>query len=91
MSNKNSFELINEALATMELPVLISIKELKQRYKKLASRNHPDFGGDAEKMAKINEAYRLLKDYMDNFKFSFSKEEIYKQFPQDDYVSRFRF
>ncbi|MFK5881513.1 MAG: J domain-containing protein [Sulfurospirillum sp.] len=88
---KDSLALINDALDTLELPVLISIKELKQRYKILASTYHPDLGGDSEKMAKINDAYRLLKNYMDNFKFSFTKEEIYKQFPQDDYVSRFRF
>jgi len=91
MKKQDSFELINEALKIMELPVLISIKELKQKYKVLASVHHPDFGGDPEKMVKINGAYKLLKNYMDNFKFSFTKEEIYKQFPQDDYVSRFRF
>ncbi len=91
MMKEDSFTLIKDALITMELPVLISIKELKQRYKVLASTHHPDLGGDSEKMAKINDAYRLLKSYMDNFKFTFTQEEIYKQFPQDDYVSRFRF
>ena len=91
MMKKDSYTVINDALETMELPVLISIKELKQKYKLLASVYHPDFGGDSEKMAKINDAYNLLKNYMDNFKFSFTQEEIYKQFPQDDYVSKFRF
>lgn len=82
---------INSALKTMELPPFISMKELKDRYKVLASIHHPDFGGDEENMVLINESYELLKSYMSNFKFSFTKEEIYKQFPQDDYVSRFRF
>jgi DnaJ-class molecular chaperone len=91
MKTEDSFELLNGALATLKLPVLISHKELKQRYKALANTHHPDFGGDEKKMAEINDAYKLLKSYMDNFKFSFSKEEIYKQFPQEDYVSRFRF
>ncbi len=88
---KDSFEQISNALIILELPTFISSKELKERYKLLASKNHPDMGGDELKMAKINSAYTLLKNYMDNFKFSFSKDEVYKQFPQDDYASRFRF
>jgi len=88
---KDSFVLIKNALEVMELPPFISLKELKQRYKVLAAIHHPDLGGDEKKMAQINSAYGLLKSYMDNFKFSFTKEEIYKQFPQDNYVSRFRF
>ncbi len=88
---EDSVKKINSALKTMELPPFISIKELKDRYKVLAGIYHPDFGGDEKKMVLINEAYALLKSYMNNFKFSFTKEEIYKQFPQDDYASKFRF
>lgn len=32
---------------------------VKAAYRKLASENHPDKGGDAARMAEINEAYRL--------------------------------
>lgn len=91
MIRKDSFEQISNALEILELPTFISSKELKDRYKLLAGKNHPDMGGDVSKMAKINSAYTLLRNYMDNFKFSFSKDEVYKQFPQDDYASRFRF
>lgn len=91
MMDKDIVIRINSALKIMELPPFISMKELKERYKVLATIHHPDFGGDEEKMVLINESYTLLKNYMNNFKFSFTKEEIYKQFPQDDYVSRFRF
>ncbi len=91
IEKKDSFVLIRRALETMELPVMICQKELKQRYRELSSIHHPDKGGDEGKMVEINDAYRVLKSYMDNFKFSFSKEEIYKQFPQDEYVSKFRF
>ena len=91
MMSEDNISKINSALKTMELPPFISLRELKDRYKVLASIHHPDFGGDEKKMVLVNEAYALLKSYMNNFKFSFTKEEIYKQFPQDDYVSRFRF
>jgi hypothetical protein len=42
-------------------------------------------------MAHINEAYEILKTYMEEFKFTFSDEEIAKQFPQELHASRFRF
>jgi hypothetical protein len=37
-----------------------SQEEIERLYKRLASRHHPDRGGDAEYMKAINEAYRVL-------------------------------
>lgn len=37
-------------------------KEIKQAYRKLASKHHPDKGGDAEQFKKIQEAYDVLSD-----------------------------
>jgi DnaJ-class molecular chaperone len=88
---QDSVSEIKEALDIMELPTFINLRELKSKYKKLASTNHPDFGGNEEMMAKINHSFELLKNYMINFRFAFSKEEIYKQFPQDAHVNKFRF
>ena len=39
-----------------------SEKEIKAAYRKLAMKNHPDQGGDAEKFTKIQEAYEVLGD-----------------------------
>ncbi|MDX1809376.1 MAG: DnaJ domain-containing protein [Sulfurospirillaceae bacterium] len=83
--------LIQDALEIMDLPSFIDMKELKKQYKYLANLNHPDFGGDEDKMAKINKAYELLKGYMTNFKFSFTDEEIYKQYPEEGHTSKFKF
>ncbi len=85
------FERIAEALEVLGLPTHVSMKDITDRYRYLASRKHPDVGGKDEEMARINEAYRLLKHYIENYRFSFSEEEIAKQFPQDIHSKRFRF
>jgi len=82
---------IHEALDTLGLPTHVSLKDITARYRYLASGKHPDVGGDSEEMARINEAYRLLKTYVENYRFSFSEEEVFKQFPQDAHAKRFRF
>lgn len=79
------------ALEVLEFPVLSTKEELKQKYHSVARTMHPDCGGDVEKMAHVNEAYEILKTYMDNFKFTFSDEEIAKQFPEEIHANRFRF
>ena len=82
---------IHKALEVLELPVLISLKDLRKRYRQLARKHHPDNGGSEEAMHSINEAYALLRGYMENYKFTFQEEEILKQFPEEGHASRFRF
>ncbi|MBV5279095.1 MAG: DnaJ domain-containing protein [Campylobacteraceae bacterium] len=84
-------EAISAALEVLALPIYTTINELKSHYHLLALKAHPDCGGSEEEMAKINEAYAIIKDYMEQFKFTFSEEEINKQFPQELHVNRFRF
>lgn len=45
-----------------------SLKELRNEYKKLAKANHPDMGGSAETMAKINNEYEQLFEKLKNAK-----------------------
>lgn len=84
-------EKLLEALAVLDLPVLISLKELRSRYRSLAKKHHPDRCGEAETMQKINEAYRFVQTYMETYKFTFSEEEVSKQFPEESHATRFRF
>ncbi|MRI58225.1 MAG: molecular chaperone DnaJ [Epsilonproteobacteria bacterium] len=70
---------------------MVSYQEIKRRYKELSRRHHPDLGGDQSQMAQINEAYTILKNYIENYRFSFSEEEILKQFPHVEYLKKFRF
>jgi DnaJ-class molecular chaperone len=85
------YRAIHRALETLGLPARVNLKEITERYRYLASTLHPDTGGDAEKMAAINEAYDILRKYIEHYRFSFSEEEIAGQFPQEGHADRFRF
>lgn len=53
-----------EAYKFLEVPSNLSDDELKQKYKELAKKYHPDiFKEDPDKFKKINEAYQLVTDY----------------------------
>jgi DnaJ-class molecular chaperone len=62
---------------------LSTIKDIEKKYKKLAKKYHSDIGGEEEKMKEINKAYKILKEYITNYKFTFSTEEIKKQYPEE--------
>jgi len=84
-------EIITDALNTLNLPTLVSYEDIKNRYYELSKRHHPDLNKKDNKMEGINEAYSILKQYVFKYRFSFSDEEIMKQFPQDNHASKFRF
>ena len=83
-------EEIEKALEILSLPKMISREDIKKQYRFLAKKNHPDKGGDAEKMEQLNYAYRLLMKYIEEFRYTFDEEEISKQFPGADYAQRFK-
>jgi curved DNA-binding protein len=47
---------------TLGIPKTSSPEEIKQAYRKAASKNHPDKGGDTVKFQQVEEAYRILSD-----------------------------
>jgi len=49
-----------EACSLLGLPVTFSARDLKRAYRRAAATNHPDCGGDAERMVLVNEAYEVL-------------------------------
>jgi len=50
---------------------------------------HPDVSGENDKINEINTAYEILKEYVKNYKFSFSEEEITKQYPHE-FLKKFK-
>jgi len=54
------------ALRLLELPTQlgqrVTLAEIREAYRELALRHHPDSGGSVEAMRQLNEAYQLLKE-----------------------------
>ncbi len=85
------FEELLHAREFMKLPPLITIKDLKKRYRELSKTIHPDKGGSAEDMQKLSASYNLILEYMENYRFRFSEEEVAAQFPYEEHSKRFKF
>ena len=77
-----TFEKFQEAVDILEIASKITQSELKKKYQKLSKMYHPDMpDGDSEKFKEINEAYKLVSLYMQNFRFKLDEEEFYEQNP----------
>ena len=90
MADRVEENALYKALEVLDLPPFITKNELKNRYRVLAKKYHPDISEDAEKMSKINEAYELLMNYIENFRYSFDNDEISKQMPDFTFNGKFR-
>ncbi len=64
---------------------LLTIKRIKQRHRDLVKKAHPDLHQHAppERMRQINEAARIIMDYIQSYRFSFSEKEFYRQVPEE--------
>lgn len=49
-----------QALAVLGLPLNATPQQIKQRYRLLAKKHHPDRGGDQKQMQRIIAAYEFL-------------------------------
>ena len=83
-------KVLHDALDTLNLPFLVSFEEIKSRYRELSKEHHPDFNQEDSSMSAINDAYAVLKQYIFNYRFSFSDQEIEKQFPSENHANKFR-
>uniref|UniRef100_C6E9J1 Heat shock protein DnaJ domain protein n=1 Tax=Geobacter sp. (strain M21) TaxID=443144 RepID=C6E9J1_GEOSM len=76
---------LKDALAVFGLGERASLKEIKARHRELAKLHHPDVGnsGDPETIRKMNAAYRILQEYITEYRFSFAESEFYEQNPEE--------
>ena len=84
MKKAIEFDNIEKAKNILGIGNTASIKTLRSYYINLVKSNHPDkFSNDdkekyEEKMKEINNAYKLLMDYCENYEISFKKEDFIK-------------
>ena len=81
---------IKNALEVLHLPNLITKDDVKKQYRYLSKKEHPDVGGSHRKQEELNRAYKVLMDYIDNFRYSFDEDEIKEQFSGVYYAKQFR-
>lgn len=88
-----SFEEIDEARRLLGLGEAATLKEIKQAYRKMAFRHHPDTGREApehqEIMKRLNHAYKLLSEYCARFKYTFKEEDVYRAYPEEKFTKRY--
>jgi len=71
-----------DAVKCLDLLSLTSQEHVRKKYLKLSRQYHPDReGGSAEKFQEIREAYEILTEYMENFRFVFDEHEFKQQNP----------
>jgi DnaJ-class molecular chaperone len=90
------FEETSEARKLLGLGEAATLKEIKQAYRRMSHRHHPDknrdrgnHSPDEETMKKLNWSYKLLMDYCNLYSYSFKEEDIARAYPHDEYLNRF--
>ncbi len=89
------FEQIDKARKDLGLGISATITEIKKAYHSLAKKWHPDRCKDSEhslcneKMKTINHAYKTLLDYVSGYRYSFGREELQKDSPEERWKKQF--
>jgi len=75
----------------LNIAPLSSLEDINKKYKKLVKQLHPDVNKNDEndKIVEINKAYEILRDYIRNYKFTFSEDEILRQYPSE-FLKKFK-
>lgn len=76
---------LREALLVFGLGEQATLIEIRARHRDLVKRYHPDAGNEDEpdRIRKVNAAYRVLREYVDSYQFSFAEDEFYEQNPEE--------
>ena len=91
----NLFDNVLWAKKILGISDLETKKDVQKKYRELSRKFHPDKCPEpkkeecAQKMTEINEAYKILKQYMEEYLFGFTEEELKKQDPNSDFKNRF--
>ena len=86
-----TYDDLQDALLVLGLRGRSTHREIKIRHRELVKRYHPDTGNvdDPEIIRKVNAAYRVLLDYIAEYRFSFAEDEFYEQNPEEQLRRQF--
>ncbi|WP_321492126.1 J domain-containing protein [uncultured Desulfobacter sp.] len=81
---------IVEARGILNLPERASMEEIKSSYRKLIMQWHPDKHPDDnekcnEMTKKLTTAYKTILHYCNQYKYSFTKEEVERYLSAEDW------
>ena len=73
-----------EALKVFSLREHATLSEIRKQHRKLVKQHHPDHGSsDADEIRRVNQAYKILRDYCANYRYTFSLDEYLLQNPEE--------
>ena len=80
-----TFADLQAALEEFDLPSPTTWKKIKARHRELVRRYHPDKGehADGDKIRRVNAAYKILNEYVGDYRFDFSREQFLEQYPEE--------
>lgn len=90
--DKLSPEKIYKAARILNLDEKVSLEDIKNKYRKLIKKWHPDKCEDEtekckEKTKEINQAYKIIISYCNNYLYSFKKDDIINNLPVEIQVT----
>lgn len=76
---------LRESLLIFGLGERATLREIRTRHRELVKKYHPDScsDDDPDRIRKVNAAYRVLREYVESYRFSFVEDEFYEQNPEE--------
>lgn len=86
----STYKKITAARRLLGLPEQATLQEIKTQYRQRIKQVHPDRSPEdaargAEKTAELIAAYKILLAYCNQYKFSFSKEEVQNYLSKEEW------
>ncbi len=71
-----------EALECLGIVSKFTLNDVKSQYLKLSKKYHPDMcDGNDEKFKEVNEAYKLIQNYIKSYRYGVNEDDFYEQNP----------
>ena len=89
-----TFKEVDRARKLLGLRDRATLEEIKQAYRKMAFRYHPDGKTEVDEndhmMKQLNWAYKLLLDYVEKYSYPFTEEDVARCYLDEEIIRRFR-